>query len=650
MELTPEKCLVRLQDLHKAKRYNEALEYSARILRRFPENGDIAVAVAGLYEQIRQYTVAFGLVSKVVRALAEAKRPVPPAVMVSFGELALRSGRLVEAQRVFQRLVDAGLRNAAVVAGLAAVAVKEDRLDDAEALAQEAFMLDPAAPGPRIVKAEVLLKKDDPDQAVEVLEEAIDRPDPHGDSVDLWLATLKRQNRERYAQERMEALAEKYPDVLEFVYGYGALAHRAGEYPQARAALERALALSPVNNRILHELAVLERLAGNIPKSMEYAELSLSRNPDNPPALRTQAMEHKFVYGDTAFSRLLCAAANYASFSDADQVQLHFALGKAFDDAGDLDVAFRHYAIGGKKKQKAEPYKRREADQVGRMLKQHITRENLEATDDRGTDDETPVFILGMPRSGTSLLEQILASHPEVFGAGELKFLGGVIENIVINRNVIHIGEKDPVFPRDAMTGWAERGDRYVQQLRKLGGDAPKRIVDKMPGNYNYVGMIHAMMPKARIIHSQRHPLDTCLSCYRILFAEGQLWSFDLSDLAHQYRKYWNLMEHWRQQFPGRMYEVFYEQTVADVEAQARSLIEHLGLPWNDSCLQFHQTDRVVKTASASQVRKPIYTTSAYRWKQYEAHLGPLIEELEDIVEAYEARVKERIELGQFGG
>jgi hypothetical protein len=166
-------------------------------------------------------------------------------------------------------------------------------------------------------------------------------------------------------------------------------------------------------------------------------------------------------------------------------------------------------------------------------------------------------------------------------------------------------------------------------------------MVDKMPGTFNFVGLIHAILPNARIIHSRRHPVETCLSCYRILFAEGHQWTYNLNELGRYYRRYWDLMRHWREQFPGVMYEVRYEDNVNDVESQARALINYLGLEWNDACLSFYDTDRPVKTASASQVRKPIYKTSTNRWRKYETYLKPLLDEIGDLVEQYEAELEQ---------
>jgi hypothetical protein len=237
-------------------------------------------------------------------------------------------------------------------------------------------------------------------------------------------------------------------------------------------------------------------------------------------------------------------------------------------------------------------------------------------------------------------MEQILSAHPDIFGAGELKILTGVLENIPIAQNRLQINDKDPVFPYEQIATWEQRGRHYVDRLLKIAGKPYKRIVDKMPGNYNFVGLIHAILPEAKIIHSRRHPVETCLSCYRIHFAEGHQWTYNLRELGRFYKRYWALMKYWREEFPGVMYEVRYEDNVADVEGSAKRLIAHLGLEWNENCLKFHEIDRPVLTASVTQVRKPIYTTSTNRWRKYEKYLGPLLDELGDLVDEYEAELK----------
>jgi tetratricopeptide (TPR) repeat protein len=487
------------------------------------------------------------------------------------------------------------------------------------------------------VLAEIQIDKKDDEAALRSLERNIDREDLHGDSLDLWLATLKRLGRDRYTQQKLEELVAKYPKKPEFMFGLGVVSHRAGEIPIARPALEKADQMLPNNARILHEWGVLERTAGNIERSQELIGRSLALQPEQPAALRTYGTEHKYRYGDPEFTRLNYAAARISDLEALDQVHMHYALGKAFEDVEELDTAFRHYEIAGVKKRRVERYDERGAVQMFKVMPQLVNAKTIAQDPQPGCQSDVPVFILGMPRSGTSLLEQILSSHPDVFGAGELKFMPGVLDNISVGGRRVGLNDTEPVFRSEENASWEMRGQRYVEKLQKLADKPYKRIVDKMPGNYTLLGLIHAVLPNAHIIHSRRHPVETCLSNYRIHFAEGQHWSYNLRELGRYYKRYWHLMNHWREQFPGAMLEVRYEDNVADVEGQARRVIEYLGLDWDPNCLNFYNTDRPVKTASATQVRKPIYTTSTNRWRKFEKYLGPLLEELGDIPAQYEA-------------
>jgi hypothetical protein len=243
-----------------------------------------------------------------------------------------------------------------------------------------------------------------------------------------------------------------------------------------------------------------------------------------------------------------------------------------------------------------------------------------------GSRSSLPVFVIGMPRSGTTLIEQILASHPAVHGAGELSEFDRLAKQICDARGEAF---RLPEGARALEPGDLLRlGESYAAGLQRLAPGA-ERVTDKMPANFLYAGLIHLALPHARIIHVLREPRDTCLSCYSKLFTEEQNFTYDLGELGRYYRRYTKLMTHWRDVLPdGRMLEIRYEDVIADLEGSARQLIEHCGLDWDPRCIAFHKSQRPVRTASAAQVRRPIYRTSLGRWRAYEPHLAPLLTEL----------------------
>jgi hypothetical protein len=240
-----------------------------------------------------------------------------------------------------------------------------------------------------------------------------------------------------------------------------------------------------------------------------------------------------------------------------------------------------------------------------------------------GDPSDAPVFIVGMPRSGTTLIEQILASHPKVFGAGELRAMANLAERIS--------GPKGILFPEAASTltddHLLQLGGQYLHVVRRLAPTA-ERITDKMPGNFVLAGLIHLALPNARIIHVCRDARDTAFSCFSILFARGHEFTYDLADVGRYCGAYRRLMNHWRNVMPGVMLEVHYEEVVADLESQARRIIAHCGLEWDERCLEFYRTERSVRTASANQVRQPIYRSSIGRWRLHKDALLPLLKAL----------------------
>jgi len=262
---------------------------------------------------------------------------------------------------------------------------------------------------------------------------------------------------------------------------------------------------------------------------------------------------------------------------------------------------------------------KRESQVLGfERTKEKYTREYIDSFKGKGCDSSSPIIIVGMPRSGTTLTEQIISSHPSVFGAGELTYL-----NIIA-------ADMEPM----TMDNCAEIGQTYVDMTRKIDKDAAKaeKITDKMPGNYMRLGQIVASLPNAKIIHCRRNPIDTTLSCYKQLFSRGHYWSYNQEEMVEHYMLYNDMMQHWRDTVPDKFLEINYEDTVNDFENQARMLIDYVGLEWNDACLTPHKTKRSVLTASKGQVRKPIYKTSVEAWRRYEDELKVLVDGLSPLI------------------
>jgi Flp pilus assembly protein TadD len=636
---TVKTALAEIVQLEEARKFPQALELAQQSMRQFQGSRPIVVKLAELHEICKQFDQAIGLYSRVHEETQKQGGKTELKILVGIANCQIRKSQYEQATKILEQLQQLAPQNPDVLAPLATCRRHKNNLDEAEQLARQALKADASHKLAVHEMAEIHLAKKESGKALELLEKNFSRRDLYGDSIDLWMATLDKENRNRYAQEVLEGLVKKYPESVEFVFGYAVLANRAGEITLARPAYQKAIELSPNNPRILYELGVVERIAGNLEASQELIGEALRLRPDNPAALRTFNSDLKLAYGDDNFKRLNYVAAKMTDFSPLEQVHMHYALAKGYEDVSELDTAYRHYEVAGEKKRKQESYSDRDAARLTAIIPKVVTSARLAETNQVGCQSDLPVFILGMPRSGTSLMEQILSAHPDIFGAGELKFLTGVLENIPVAQNRLKMGDKEPVFDYDLNAGWEIRGQRYVERISKLADKPYKRIVDKMPGNFNFVGLIHAILPNAKIIHSRRHPVETCLSCYRIHFAEGHQWTYNQRELGRFYKRYWNLMKFWREEFPGVMLEVKYEDNVADVEGQAKKLIDHLGLEWNDNCLNFYNVDRPVKTASVTQVRKPIYTTSTNRWRKYEQYLGPLLEEIGDIVEEYEAEI-----------
>jgi tetratricopeptide (TPR) repeat protein len=324
----------------------------------------------------------------------------------------------------------------------------------------------------------------------------------------------------------------------------------------------------------------------------------------------------RFKAGDPAISAMEALLTSGRVQVQSDRTALHFALGKAWMDVGDAERAFAHMDEGNRQKRATFSY---DAAGISSWFSEIIASFPAEAIQRPKTKipgDDLAVFVLGMPRSGTTLVEQILASHPAIHGAGELA---------TVQDQIHHSGGLGTIVENLTPESEARLGQCYLDAIKPLAG-IKRRVVDKMPSNFLYVGLIHRMLPNARIIHVRRDPVDTCLSCYTKLFTREQLFSYDQAELASFYADYLRLMDHWRAILPtDRFIEVNYEDVVADVETQARRLVAFCDLDWSPACLDFYLTQRTIRTASINQVRQPIYNHSVGRWHSFARYLGPLL-------------------------
>jgi tetratricopeptide (TPR) repeat protein len=420
------------------------------------------------------------------------------------------------------------------------------------------------------------------------------------------------------AFDRALALRPNYVDAL---IGRGAVLTMMSRMPDALACFDKAIALggdAEAKGLAARGSALAE--AGETEEARDVLRRAAERGANSGAAWLAYVDLVKFQSGDPAFATMEARLAEVERRQPGDAHLLHFALGKAYLDVGDSERAFAHLDAGNRLKRAQLAYDAEANHAHSAAVAAAFPAEIFARFVGAGAHSAAPIFVVGMPRSGTTLIEQILASHPAVHGAGELYALPEIVGDMG--------GVPDGVAALTA-DQLARLGDGYLART----GNPPagkKHVVDKLPGNFVNLGLIRLILPEARIIHVRRDPVDTCLSCYAKAFKAANLpFTYDQTDLGLFYREYETLMVHWRATLPAsHFFEIEYEAVVDDLEAQARRMIAFLGLSWDPACLEFHRTKRLVHTASLNQVRKPIYRASVGRWRAHAAHLGPLLKAL----------------------
>jgi tetratricopeptide (TPR) repeat protein len=419
---------------------------------------------------------------------------------------------------------------------------------------------------------------------------------------------------------------ERKPDYADALCNLGLALTNLDRLDEAEAEYRKAIKANPRHDGIYNNLGILLKEKGRFTEATQAFECAIGVAPTNFAYYDNLAAVRPFVAGDPYISALEHAASDCAALPIADQINLNFALAKAYEALDRPQDSFGHLLRANQLKRDQIVYD--ESDTLGQMarLRELISREYIQDRQVNGDPSAVPVFIVGMTRSGTTLIEQILASHPHTFGAGELPLLDQLAGSI---RTLL---PGLPAFPEMMLEMSPEHfrklGTLYVEKLAQRAPTA-KRIIDKMTVNFLFVGLIHTALPNATIIHAVRDPADTCVSCFSTHFTTGHEHTYDLGELGRYYRHYWELMAHWHAVLPrGRILDVHYEELVSNPEGVARAMLEHCGLAWDRRCLEFYRNERPIRTASAAQVRRPIYRQSVGRWRKHERFLGPLLTEL----------------------
>ncbi len=409
-------------------------------------------------------------------------------------------------------------------------------------------------------------------------------------------------------------------------FNLGSALRQSGALEEAIAAYHQGITIEPNVAAAHYNLSTTLMILGRLTSSTQAAERAVRLASRSARYLSNLAQMMPLSQG-SPYLRSLEELADQA-LSVADKTSVHFALARTYEALGRHEDSFHHLVAGNQLKRQEIAYDEGAAIGMMEQVRATFTTELFQRLgQDLGEPSHVPVFVIGMPRSGTSLVEQILASHPLVFGAGEIQQLENTLTKVRSKSNGSRAFPE--LVPAMGPQDFYAVGTRYVSELRRLASTAT-RIVDKLPTNFILAGLIHLALPNARIIRTVRDPIDTCVSCFATLFADDNIpYSYDLGELGRFYRHYETLMNHWRNVLPpGRILEVRYEDLVSDLEGQTRRILAHCGLAWDERCLAFHQTARSVRTASATQVRQPIYRHAIGRRQKYASFLAPLLQAL----------------------
>ena len=456
------------------------------------------------------------------------------------------------------------------------------------------------------------------DEAIKLLERCLELAPDFQYARSNYVTALGRQQRFDKALEEMDRLLNAVPGNLGYMSQSAALLSMAGRFDEAHEKFREVIGRAPGNVRILTNFGHSLRYGGKGEEAIDTYLQAIEADPEAGEAWWSLANMKTFRFSDEQLASMRERLEGLAK-DGPDKFHLAFALGKALEDAGEYDASFAAYTTGNEIKCRFSAYDR---DDTSARVDASVEQTSADWFDGSGHESDEPIFIVGLPRAGSTLLEQILASHSMVEATAELPFIGQIATDIAGRRK----RTDEIIYPRiiEELTDEqrAALGQQYLARARVYRKGKP-RFIDKLPNNFMHVALIKRILPNATIIDARREPMAACFANFKQLFAHGQEFTYSQADIANYYADYIKLMDHWHAILPGQVLTVRYEDVVDDLETEVRRLLDHCGLEFEEACIRYYEKDRAVRTASSEQVRQPIYRDAMKQWQNYESHLEP---------------------------
>ncbi len=597
------------------QRREDSIEVFARGVELEPENHIVRLNLAGMLMEFHDFAEAH----KHYQALTNMA-PDNLQARMGLGRVLLAMGAIDEAINELRKVVDNAPQDADAHIHLTRALLAGDQLNEAFDIANQALALAPNSAKALASLGSVQMTLERYELAVETFRKLLQQVPNDSYTYGELIHALVDAKRE---EEALEVCAEAFERIPGFATGYANMGNalkQLGRLEEAIDAYKMAIKLDPHHEPAFNNMGTAYIDLGDMESAQSCFEQVLKLSPDMPEPIFNLIRMKKCSREDSELIQKLESLIAQGTLLISERVSAHNALGKAYDDLQDYKNAFEHYHQSNVLKRQTVMFSPDKFMDWVQNFQSTFTPEFFQRCQGFGLNSERPIFIVGMPRSGTTLVEQIISSHPRVYGADELTYLSEYTDDFP-NR---FAGEEYPLAAAHLSAPIVqELAKDYLSKLSELNQDADF-VTDKMPSNYYHLGLISIMFPRCHIIHCQRNPMDTCFSNFIQLFGTGHFYSYSLDDIAVCYRAYEDLMAHWRRVLPISIFDVSYEALVEDQEQISRDIIAALGLEWDDGCLSFYENRRTVRTASHWQVRQPIYKSARQRWKNYAPYLEKL--------------------------